>query len=79
MPRTTIDLDPAVLRELKARGAAQRRSLGSVASELLAVALREPGEGSPPARPFAWSTVAAGRPLVDLDDTEAVRRALERS
>ncbi|MEA2605840.1 MAG: hypothetical protein QOI00_597, partial [Chloroflexota bacterium] len=36
MSRTTIDLDPAVLRELRRRGAREGKSMGQVASELLA-------------------------------------------
>ena len=34
--RTTIDLDPGVLRDLKARARREGKSLGRVASELLA-------------------------------------------
>jgi len=77
MARTTLDLDPTVLRELKARGAAERRSMGEVASELLAVALRETDRpaGEPPA--FEWKTWKTGAPLVDLDDKEAVWRVLD--
>ena len=37
--RTTLDLDPGVLRDLKARARREGRSLGRVASELLAAEL----------------------------------------
>ncbi len=76
MARTTIDLDPAVLRELKARGAQEGRSLGAVASDLLAAALKQRSDAvNPP--DFRWQTASLGVPLVDLEDREAVRRVLD--
>ncbi len=75
MARTTIDLDPTVLRELKRRARLEGKSLGRVASEVLSGAL-----GSQPATeaspPLVWSARPMGA-LVDLEDKEAVRRALE--
>lgn len=76
MARTTIDLDPAVLTELKARGAQEGRSLGAVASDLLAAALKQPV--GPEQRPaFRWTSSGLGIPTVDLEDREAVRRVLD--
>jgi hypothetical protein len=75
MPRTTLDLDPAVLGELRRRGRRDRKSMGQVASELLAEALAE-GEAATPT-PFRWRTADLGRPLVDLEDTEAVQAVLD--
>jgi hypothetical protein len=72
--RTTLDLDPTVLRELKQRARREGKSLGRLASEVLSAALEQVVPAEPP-RPLAWlsrSMVA----LVDLDDAEAVRRAL---
>lgn len=73
MPRTTIDLDATVLRDLKDRGRREGKSLGQVASELLATSLRQhPAE--PPT--FAWTS----KPMdarVDLEDREAVYQALD--
>ena len=76
MPRTTLDLDASVLRALKRRKLNTGQSLGQVASELLAGALREsrPHQGGP----VAWRSARMGA-RVDLDDMEAVRRALEGS
>lgn len=74
MARTTLDLDPAVLRELRRRSARERKSMGQVASELLARAVA--GDRDLPAPDFEWITADLGRPLVDLEDSEAVRRAL---
>ncbi len=49
--------------------------MGQVASELLAKAVAEPADL--PAPEFAWTSADLGAPLVDLEDPEAVRRALE--
>lgn len=77
MPRTTLDLDASVLRELRRRGERERKSMGAVASELLAVLLAEPSR--PETAPLAWVSQDLGAPLVDLEDKEAVRRALDSS
>ncbi len=76
MARTTLNLDPTVLRELKQRGAQEGRSIGAVASDLLAGALRGQ-QDDPSPHGFRWSAGQLGAPRVDLDDAEAVRRALE--
>jgi len=72
--RTTIDLDPGVLRDLKARARREHKSLGRLASELLAGTLV--GGGPAEAPPFRWIARPMGA-LVDLEDKEAVRRALD--
>jgi plasmid stability protein len=77
MPRTTLDLDPAVLRELKLRAAREGKSMGEVASELLARAATEVDDFPTP--PFQWIVADLGVPLVDLEDREAVRRALDEA
>jgi len=75
MARTTIDLDPSVLRELRRRSSREGKSMGQVASELLARAVSESADL--PAPDFRWSAESLGTPLVDLEDPEAVRRALD--
>jgi hypothetical protein len=76
MPRTTIDLDPTILRELKARQRREGKTLGRLVSELLSTAM-QPGDDKPrPPALLAWSSRPM-RALVDLDDPEAVRRALD--
>lgn len=75
MPRTTIDLDAAVLRELKRRKRSTGQSLGKLASELLAGALRKPASRA--TRPTLRWRSARMRARVDLDDPEAVRRAMD--
>ncbi len=72
MPRTTIDIDAAVLRDLNERKRREGKTLGRLVSELLAAALhaRPPG-----AQALEWTSRPMGA-RVDLDDKEAVRRAL---
>jgi hypothetical protein len=75
MPRTTLDIDASVLRELKRRQKRTGQTLGQLVSELVATALaaddREPGT-------FDWKT-AAMRARVDLEDKDALRDALDRA
>lgn len=71
--RTTIDLDPTLLRELKRRARLEGKSLGRLASEVLSAALEREIPTEPP--PLAWSSRPMGA-LIDLDDPEAVRRAV---
>lgn len=74
MPRTTLNIDADVLRELKRRQRKEGKSLGQLVSELLATALRErSGAGG---TPFRWNAKPM-RALVDLEDKEAVFRAIE--
>lgn len=74
MTRTTIDIDPAVLRQLKERTRREGKTLGRLVSELLARALRTERDAATQA--FEWTS----RPMrahVDLEDKEALRRTLE--
>jgi hypothetical protein len=73
MPRTTIDIDAAVLRELKRRQRRDGKTMGRLVSELLTSAL---GKSVREERaPFHWTAGPLGI-HVDLEDKEAVRRAL---
>jgi hypothetical protein len=73
MPRTTIDLDATVLRDLKERGRREGKSLGQVASELLATSLEQQ---APEPRTFAWTSKRMNA-RVDLEDREAVYQVLD--
>jgi plasmid stability protein len=75
MPRTTLDLDGSVLSELRRRGRRDGKSMGRLASELLAEALAR--EETPPPAPFKLRTAKLGRPLVDLEDKDAVQAILD--
>jgi hypothetical protein len=74
MPRTTIDIDPQVLRELKKRQRRQGKTLGRLVSELLTTALAR--DEPQPSSALAWTSRRMGA-RVDLEDKEAVRRALD--
>jgi len=74
MPRTTIDIDATVLRELRRRQKSERKAMGRLVSELLTSALRVGPVDTP--EPFHWQSQAMNA-RVDLDDKEAVRRAVE--
>jgi hypothetical protein len=75
MPRTTIDIDASVLRELKRRGRAEGKSLGQLVSELVAMALAQtPPDQSVP--PFVWVSRNMGA-RVDLEDKEALSALLD--
>ena len=76
MSRTTIDIDPTVMRQLKARQHREGKTLGRLVSELLSSALEAGADELRPPAPLAWSSRPM-RALVDLDDPEAVRRALD--
>jgi hypothetical protein len=75
MARTTIDLDPGVLRELRRRSVREGKSMGQVASELLARVVAESSDAPPPE--FTWTSAPLGPALVDLEDKEAIRRVLD--
>lgn len=77
MPRTTVDIDAPLLRDLKRLQRREGLSLGRLVSALLAEALgqRRTPLHDPPT--FEWHS----RPMaarVDLADKDAVQAALER-
>jgi hypothetical protein len=74
MPRTTIDIDAPILRELKKLQKREGKPLGRLVSELLALALRR--EKGPRSVPFRWTAGAMGAPLVDLGDKGTLSTAL---
>jgi hypothetical protein len=75
MPRTTLDLDGSILDQLRRRAANEGKSMGQVASERLAVGL---GEGEPAEqRPLRWPSKRMGKPRVDLQDKDALWKALD--
>jgi plasmid stability protein len=76
MPRTTLNLDPSVMRELRRRSEREHKSIGELASQLLARGLDQEPEPQP--GPFAWVSRDLGEPAVDLEDKEALASLLER-
>jgi hypothetical protein len=76
MTRTTLNLDPVVMRELRVRSKREGKSIGELASQLLARGLGE--EAAPQPRPFSWVSRDLGRPAVDLEDKEALSVLLDK-
>lgn len=74
--RTTVDIDPVVLEELRRRRTEEGRTLGDLVSDLLseALALRDERLSE---EPLDWQS-ASMVARVNLEDDEAVRAALER-
>ena len=77
--RTTIDLDSSVVKELKRRSKKTGKSMGQLASELLARSLQEREHHPVEAAGLEWIARDLGRPSVDLEDKEAVRAVLDRA
>ncbi len=74
MTRTTLDIDPSILEQLRRRAASERKSMGQVASERLAASL---GEGAPKKRSrLLWQVKRMGKPLVELEDKDALWKVL---
>ncbi len=71
--RTTLDLDPAVLEELKRRRAAEGKPMGAIASELLRQALASQPQGR---FDFMWASQSL-EIRVDLEDKDVLWRALD--
>jgi macrodomain Ter protein organizer (MatP/YcbG family) len=76
MPRTTVDLDADVLKELKERARREGKTLGAAISELAAQGLRS-SESDEAQTPVRWHSRPIGL-KVDLRDKQAVYEALER-
>ncbi len=77
--RTTIDLDSSVLQQLKRRSQRSGKSMGQLASELLARSLDQSDAEGESGQPLTWIAKELGRALVDLEDKEAVRAVLDGS
>lgn len=76
MSRTTINIDPTVLRQVKRLARSQGKTLTQVVSELLAIALANPNRGAPFSE-LSWNAKPM-RARVDLEDKEALYDVLER-
>jgi len=75
MARTTLDIDSSVLTQLRHRARAEHKSMGQLASERLAVSLGEDALSEP--HPFSWPVLHMGKPKVELQDKDALWRALD--
>lgn len=77
MPRTTLDIDGSVLRDLRKRAQAEGKSMGRLASELLAHSSACADDHDEPVS-IGWISRDLGLPRVDLEDKEALRAALDQ-
>jgi plasmid stability protein len=78
MTRTTVDLDASLLAELRLRAAREHKTMGRLASELLAQQLIRDSPASKP-EALKWTSRDLGIPQVDLEDKEALVALLDRS
>ena len=75
MPRTTVDIDLPLLKELKRLQKREKKSLGRLVSDLLARALADERVRRCEPRTFEWISRPMGL-LVDLTDKDALEAAL---
>jgi len=78
MPRTTVDIDAPILRELKRLQAREGQSLGRVISELVAEALATRKVPSPVAPGLEWIARPMA-PRLDLADKDAILDAMDEA
>jgi hypothetical protein len=76
MPRTTLDIDAPILRDLKRLQREERKSLGRLVSDLLASALGARRQTRAPT--FKWLSKPMGEARVDLRDKDALWRVLDQ-
>ena len=75
--RTTLDIDAPILHELKALQVREGKSLGRLASDLLARALKEEERACRKTGGPVW-VAKPMRARVNLSDKESLRRALDQ-
>lgn len=76
MPRTTVDIEAPLLKEIRRLQKEQGLSMGRVVSKLLAEALSRRRSRTPDPE-FQWISRPMN-PLVDVSDKEAVYAVLDR-
>lgn len=77
MPRTTLDIDAPILRDLKRLQKREGKSLGRLVSDLLARALHHRDVRQPGSSSFRWISRSM-RAQVDLADKDALYEAFDR-
>lgn len=75
MTRTTLNLEPSVLDQLKRRAREEGRPLGVVASELIRHALKE---AKKPSTEFEWESYDLGEPAIDIDSNAELFEFLDQ-
>ena len=76
--RTTLNIDKPVLDELKRLGRKRKKTVGQVASELLAASISEmrKKDAIKSPRKLKWTSRSMGA-KIDIDDKEAMYSALD--
>jgi len=76
--RTTLDIDKPILDELKRLGKRRKKTIGRLASELLATSLKQEREknNSDSQKAFRWNARSMGA-LVDIEDKDELYKALD--
>lgn len=67
MSRTTVDLDPIIIRKLKYIGASSGESMSRVVNRLLRRALQESSHRHANQDDFVWRTAGGSRPAEGFD------------
>ncbi len=67
MPRTTVDLDPNLIKQLKRLAADARQSMNQVVNRLMRSALKRELEVAQERIPFQWNVVPKGVPAPGFD------------
>ncbi len=67
MSRTTVDLDPVIIRKLKHIGAGSGESMSRVVNRLLRRALEERPHRHATGDDFVWRTARSSRPMEGFD------------
>jgi hypothetical protein len=80
MARTTLDIDAPILQELRDLQRKEGRSMGKLASELLAEGLSARKAKGPKRREpkFEWISKPMGPALVNIEDKDALWTALDQ-
>jgi len=74
--RTTVNIDEHLLIQARRLALAQRRSLGDVIDDSLRTTFSRGDAGRRPGTTLPMDGEPANRPLIDLDDREAVSETL---
>ncbi len=67
MSRTTVDLDPNLIKQLKHLAADARQSMNQVVNRLLHSALKRELEVAQERSPFQWNVLPKGTPAPGFD------------
>ena len=76
MPRTTVDIEKPILKELKLLQKKEGKSLGRLVSELLSESISRRREGKPRPSSFEWNSRPM-KPLIDVSDKDLLYAVLD--